>query len=90
VSPTDPSDGDLPCRDFVGLVTAYIDGAVPDDERARVDEHLDGCQGCSTVLAQWRTVIALAGRLTDADVRTTDERTLDRLRFALSRRSRLA
>ena len=45
----------------------------------RVDDHLDGCDGCRNVLAQWRTVIALAGRLTQADVDNTDDMTRDRL-----------
>ena len=31
------------------------------------------------MLAQWRTIIALAGRLTEADVDNTDEITRDRL-----------
>jgi len=31
------------------------------------------------VLAQWRTIVALAGRLTEADVDNTDEVTRDRL-----------
>jgi hypothetical protein len=52
---------------------------LPDAVRAQVDEHLDGCDGCQNVLAQWRTVIDLAGRLTEDDVDNTDEITRDRL-----------
>jgi anti-sigma factor RsiW len=70
---------DMACEDVVQLITAYLDGALPDDARARIDEHLDGCDGCQNVLAQWRTIIALAGRLTEADVDNTDEITRDRL-----------
>lgn len=70
---------DMPCKEVVDLLTAYLDGALPDDVRAQVDEHLDGCGGCQNVLAQWRTIIALAGRLTEADVDNTDEITRDRL-----------
>jgi anti-sigma factor RsiW len=69
----------MACEDVVQLITAYLDGALPDDARARIDEHLDGCDGCQNVLAQWRTIIALAGRLTEADVDNTDEITRDRL-----------
>ena len=75
----DPRRADLACQDFVELVTAYLDGALPDDVRAPVDEHLAGCDGCQNVLAQWRTIIALAGRLTEDDVDNTDEITRDRL-----------
>ena len=70
---------DLACKDFVELVTANLEGALPDEVRAQVDEHLDGCDGCQNVLAQWRTIIALAGRLTEDDVDNTDEITRDRL-----------
>ena len=42
-------------------------------------KHLGMCDGCQNVLAQWRTIITLAGRLTEADVENTDEITRDRL-----------
>jgi anti-sigma factor RsiW len=71
--------GDVACKEFVALITAYLDGALPDDVRTRVEEHLDSCDGCQNVLAQWRTIIALAGRLTEADVNNTDEITRDQL-----------
>lgn len=70
---------DLPCREFVQLVSAYLEGTLPEHVEADVEEHLDLCEGCRTVLAQWRTVIALAGRLTEAEVDNTDELTRDRL-----------
>jgi anti-sigma factor RsiW len=75
----DPSLADVACRDVVDLLTAYLDGALPPRIRAGIDAHLDGCAGCRNALAQWRTVIALAGRLTAADVRNTDDVTRDRI-----------
>ena len=77
--PDQPRRADVVCKDFVELITEYLDGALPDDVRVQVDEHLDGCDGCRNVLAQWRTIIALAGGLTEADVDNTDEITRDRL-----------
>lgn len=74
-----PVDFDQECKEFVELVTAYLDDALPDDVRADVDRHLDVCEGCRNVLTQWRTVVSLAGRLTEADVQNTDELTRDRL-----------
>jgi anti-sigma factor RsiW len=59
---------DLPCNQFVELVTDYLDGALDGDLRARVDQHLEACPGCRSVLAQWRETIHLAGRLAEADV----------------------
>jgi anti-sigma factor RsiW len=79
MNPTDPRPADLPCTELVQLVTAYLDGALPADVRAEIDEHLEGCHGCRNVVAQWRTVVALAGRLTEADVQDTDELERDRL-----------
>ena len=69
----------LSCQEFVQLVTAYLEDALPEDVQASVGEHLDHCPGCRNVLAQWRTVISLAGQLTEADVDSTDEATRDRL-----------
>jgi anti-sigma factor RsiW len=74
-----PPDRDLACKEFVELITAYLDGALAVEVRAGVDAHLDMCDGCQNLLAQWRTVINLAGQLTAADVDNTDELTRDRL-----------
>ncbi len=82
-SPDHRADSDIACKEFVQLVTAYLDGELPDDVRDEVDEHLDTCDGCQNVLAQWRTVIALAGRLTESDVDNTDPITRDRLMSTL-------
>ena len=49
--------------DFVERVTDYLDDAVGPDERERIDEHLEACADCARVLAQWQTVIELAGHL---------------------------
>jgi anti-sigma factor RsiW len=67
---SDPSD--QRCRDFVELVTDYLDDALPTDQRTQVDEHLETCPGCQTVLAQWREVVRLTGRLADTDVDRVD------------------
>jgi anti-sigma factor RsiW len=74
---------DLQCIEFVGLVTAYLDGEVNESQRRRIDEHLEGCQGCQAALAQFRTVIRLAGRLTAADVADVDPLIRDRLTATL-------
>ena len=64
----------LACREFVDLVTSYLDRVLPSGRLAQVDDHLATCEGCRIVLAQWHTVIDLAGRLTDVDIeRAGDE-----------------
>lgn len=79
MSTDQPYPTEVPCIDVVDLITAYLDDALPDDLGTHIDVHLAGCAGCHTALEQWRTVIALAGRLSPADVDNTDHYTCDRL-----------
>lgn len=74
---------DLRCIEFVSLVTAYLDGQVDQQQRRRVDKHLQGCRGCQAALDQFQTVIRLAGRLTAADVADLDPLLRDRLTATL-------
>ena len=71
---------ELRCIEFVERVTDYLDGAVTEDERHRIDEHLEeGCQGCRATLDQFQTVIRMAGRLTAEDIASLDPLLRDRL-----------
>ena len=36
----------MDCNELVELVTAYLDGALDPDTRARFDIHLSECDGC--------------------------------------------
>jgi anti-sigma factor RsiW len=66
-------DGDdLPCVEFVELITAYLEDSLPPDLRARVDAHLEVCPGCPNAVEQLRTVVDLSGKLTEADVEDLD------------------
>lgn len=57
------STRELPCRDFVELVTDYLEGALSPGERLRFEEHLAACPGCDTYLEQLRQTIAMLGTL---------------------------
>jgi anti-sigma factor RsiW len=81
------TESPLACNEFVELVTAYLDGALAARRTEQVDEHLRECDGCRTVLAQWRTVIGLTGRLTEDEVNRLDPLTRDQL-MATFRRAR--
>jgi anti-sigma factor RsiW len=48
----------LACREFVELITDYLEGALPRRERRRVERHLSACHGCSAYLEQMRLAIA--------------------------------
>lgn len=63
-----PDVPDVPCRDFVEQITAYLEGALDAGERAAVDAHLAVCAGCRAALEQFRIVIGRLGRLAGADV----------------------
>jgi anti-sigma factor RsiW len=54
---------DLPCRELVEIATDYLEGAMPAEERARLEAHLRICDGCTVYLDQLRTVIRLSGGL---------------------------
>ena len=45
----------MTCREVVQLLTGYLEGALSAADRARVEEHLAGCDGCTAFLAQLRT-----------------------------------
>jgi anti-sigma factor RsiW len=67
------------CRDWVEQVTDYLEGALSDDEVARIDAHLEECGDCARVLAQWREVIRLTGQLGDHEVAALSSTTRDDL-----------
>ena len=47
----------LACKEFVELVTAYLEGTMPAEERARVEAHLAECDGCSGYLEDMRRLV---------------------------------
>ena len=55
----------MTCIELVELVTDYLEGSMPADERARFDEHISGCEGCTAYLEQFRITIRLTGMLTE-------------------------
>ena len=60
--------GKLTCRKLVELVTAYLEGALLPEDRARFEEHLKRCDGCGAYLDQMQKTISLAGRLQERDI----------------------
>lgn len=50
------------------LVTQYLEGALPERERERFENHLKICKGCRNYLEQMRQTIALTGHLTVEDI----------------------
>jgi len=56
------------CIELVELVTDYLEGSMPADERARFEEHISGCEGCTAYLEQFRITIRLTGMLTEEQI----------------------
>jgi anti-sigma factor RsiW len=63
-----PPPDELTCRELVELVTDYLEGALPDEERARFEAHLAECDGCAAYLAQMRDTLRIAGRLREESI----------------------
>jgi anti-sigma factor RsiW len=66
----------LSCQEVVELVTDYVEGVLPDEERGRFEEHLRGCEGCRQYVEQMRTTIRLTGELGPRDMSAAAERSL--------------
>jgi anti-sigma factor RsiW len=53
----------LTCREFVEVLTDYLDNALDPAERAEIERHIVICRGCSNYVEQMRSTIDLLGRL---------------------------
>ncbi len=62
------SSTDMPCRELVELVTAYLDGALSRGDHERCETHWRTCPGCRTYLAQMQLVVGSLGQLRRREV----------------------
>jgi anti-sigma factor RsiW len=53
----------MDCNELVELVTAYLDGSLDLDTRARFDMHLLECDGCENYLQQLRETVRALGKI---------------------------
>ena len=73
---TDTTLPELPCRDFVELVTEYLEGGLSARDRARFEAHLADCEYCETYLEQIRETIRVLGRLPEESLSPAAKRAL--------------
>jgi anti-sigma factor RsiW len=59
------STGPMDCNELVELVTAYLDGSLDLETRARFDMHLLECDGCENYIQQFRATIDTLGNTRD-------------------------
>ena len=73
------SAGGLTCKEVVEIVTDYLEGALSPEDRARFDQHLATCDGCTSYVEQMRETIRLSGMVREEQI---PEPQLERLRQA--------
>jgi len=66
----------LSCRELVELVTDYLEGALPEEERLRFEDHIARCGACKIYLEQIRQTVAALGHLPEDALTPEAERVL--------------
>jgi anti-sigma factor RsiW len=61
----------LTCKELTEVLTDYLEGVMPLEDRARFEAHLAICDGCATYVDQMRQVIATVHELRADDVEAT-------------------
>jgi anti-sigma factor RsiW len=56
------------CQEVVELVTDYLDGALPAEEAALFEQHLNFCEGCVWYVEQIRATAAAVGEVREEDI----------------------
>jgi anti-sigma factor RsiW len=56
--------GDITCREFVELVTEYLENQLDSETRGRFEQHVAVCPGCARYLEQIRASSRVLGRVT--------------------------
>ena len=59
------TDLPLSCKEFVEIVTAYCDHALPQMDAARFEAHLAICPSCQEYLNQILRTVNLSGKLNE-------------------------
>lgn len=67
---------EITCREVVEIVTDYLEGAMSSTDRARFEEHVATCDGCTNYLQQMRETIRLTGILSEEQIPDEQKRSL--------------
>jgi anti-sigma factor RsiW len=60
------------CKELVEVVTEYLEGTLPAEDRARFEAHLRRCGPCRRYLEQVRVTVAALGRLASRSLAAAD------------------
>ena len=72
----DDTPREMACQELVAVITAYLEGTLPDADRSRFDAHLATCSACQEYLEQMRALVRLTGKLSP---RSLEPATVDSL-----------
>jgi len=61
----------ITCQELTEVLTDYLEGVMPLEDRARFEAHLAICEGCVTYVDQMRRAIATTHALRVEDVEET-------------------
>ena len=61
----------LTCKELTEVLTDYLEGVMPLEERARFEAHLALCEGCVTYVEHMRQVISTVHELRPDDIEAT-------------------
>jgi anti-sigma factor RsiW len=71
-TPLNPADemacNEMACRELVEVVTDYLDGTLPDEDRRRLEDHLAECPYCITYIEQMRETIEALGTVSEESI----------------------
>jgi anti-sigma factor RsiW len=67
---------EMRCNELVEVITEYLEGTLPAQDRARFDRHLAKCDGCRAYLDQMRKTIRALGHLPPESLSPEAERAL--------------
>jgi anti-sigma factor RsiW len=63
-TPMNDAQREMACQELVEVITDYLEGTLPEVDRARFDAHLATCPACQEYLEQMRALVRLTGKLT--------------------------
>jgi anti-sigma factor RsiW len=67
---------EMTCRELVEVVTEYVEGTLPADDRIRLEQHLEECPDCTRYIEQMRQTIEALGRLSEESLAPETQRDL--------------
>ena len=58
----------ITCKELTEVLTDYLEGTMPSEDRAVLEAHLVLCEGCATYVEQMRQTIEATGTLTEEQI----------------------